>query len=305
MTSPMTADLASRYDGTALRAEVWGPPDGPVVVLVAGLGESVRSWGAVPDVLAGQHRVVAHDLRGHGESGPARSGDYELPAHAADLATVLAALVPAGVPYVVVGHSWGGAVILQHAAEGAPHLAGAVFVGSSGSAGTLFGVPGRSLPLRAQTGLRLLFVRLLHLGVVLRARPWARGLLDRAARFIFFGPEAPVEVVDEASRAFLATDHRVLAHTMVASVRDDYTRMATHLTAPSLVLWGERDRQDSRAKVRQLVDALPRAELVTLPGAGHMAPLTHSAAVADQVARWVRAASAEQHGTDRAGEAAR
>jgi pimeloyl-ACP methyl ester carboxylesterase len=290
--------LTSRHDGTELHVESWGQASAPLVVLVPGLGESIRSWGRVPELLASDHHVVAFDLRGHGESSAAASGDYELPAHAADLATVLAEAVPGHGSYVLVGHSWGGAVILGYAREGAAAgLAGAVFVGSSGSAGTLFGISGDSLPTRVQTALRLRWVRMFHLASVLHRRPLVRSLIDHAARFVLFGPGASTEVVDEATEAFLATDPKVLADTMFASVREDYTGVGRYLTAPSLVLWGKVDRQDTRKKVDELVRALPDVQLVALDRVSHMAPLTHPELVAEHIGRWVRVTSAPKRET--------
>ncbi len=89
------SDVTS-FDGTRLALETAGPEGAPTVVLVHGLGLSTESWGDVPVRLAGAHRVVAYDLRGHAQSGDARSGDYTLEAHARDLDAVLTACVPDG-----------------------------------------------------------------------------------------------------------------------------------------------------------------------------------------------------------------
>lgn len=70
-----------------------------------GLGLSSDSWGRVPELLSEAHRVVAYDLRGHAQSGDARSGDYSLEAQAKDLDSVLGAVVPDRGSAVLVGSS--------------------------------------------------------------------------------------------------------------------------------------------------------------------------------------------------------
>lgn len=53
-------------DGTA--CDLAGPVDGPVLVLIHGLGLTRQTWaGFLPD-LARNHRVLSYDLCGHGES---------------------------------------------------------------------------------------------------------------------------------------------------------------------------------------------------------------------------------------------
>lgn len=89
--------------------------DGPVVVLVHGITERRTAWGP----LAGRfvergRRVVAVDLRGHGDS--SRTPPYDLATMAADLGAVLAAEEAADP--LMVGHSLGGAVVSAYASGG-------------------------------------------------------------------------------------------------------------------------------------------------------------------------------------------
>jgi pimeloyl-ACP methyl ester carboxylesterase len=87
----------------------------PVVVLVHGLASTSRLWDGVAASLArAGHRVVAVDLRGHGES--------DAPGHGYDTATAAAdliALIPqvSDEPVLLAGQSWGGNVVLQLAAR--------------------------------------------------------------------------------------------------------------------------------------------------------------------------------------------
>lgn len=98
-----TTDIAVR--GGTLRTAVWGPedPGAPTILAVHGVTASHKAWpylaAALPDV-----RIIAPDLRGRGRSN-SLPAPYGMPAHAEDLAAVLAELTTG--PVVVVGHSMG------------------------------------------------------------------------------------------------------------------------------------------------------------------------------------------------------
>ena len=89
--------------------------EGPVVALVHGITESRRTWDPlVAPLIAAGYRVIAIDLRGHGDS--SRVAPYDLQTMATDVGTVLAA---EGVDdALMIGHSLGGAVVSAYAAGG-------------------------------------------------------------------------------------------------------------------------------------------------------------------------------------------
>jgi pimeloyl-ACP methyl ester carboxylesterase len=102
---------AASFDATTIAYETAG--DGPPLVLVHGITECRWSWDPLIAPLARDHRVVAIDLRGHGES--ERRAPYDVATLAADVRAVVDA---AGLTDpVVVGHSLGGAVVSLYAAS--------------------------------------------------------------------------------------------------------------------------------------------------------------------------------------------
>lgn len=108
-----------------LRGRSWGL-GAPDVVLLHGLASNARIWDGVAARLAQQGiSALALDLRGHGRSDLPATG-YDFKTLAADLDAVLAQ--SGAVQPLVVGHSWGAHVALQHAVEGESRVSGLVLV---------------------------------------------------------------------------------------------------------------------------------------------------------------------------------
>lgn len=80
----------------------------PTLLIVHGLFGSARNWGAIAKRMSDSRRVVAVDMRNHGESFRADSQSY--PDMAADLAAVIGWI---DAPVDVMGHSMGGKAAMQ------------------------------------------------------------------------------------------------------------------------------------------------------------------------------------------------
>ncbi len=94
--------------GLRLHYADWGAHASPAVLLLHGFAQSGRSFDFVSLALCDRFRVVALDLRGHGDSDWSPSSDYRRRSHVADVETVVEELGLA--PVVIVGLSLGGTV---------------------------------------------------------------------------------------------------------------------------------------------------------------------------------------------------
>lgn len=129
-TAALTADVdtgAFEHAGARVHYRAWGPEGGPGVVLVHGGAAHARWWDHVGPQLAADHRVVALDLTGHGDSDHRR--DYALEQWADEAVAVAG---PAGIagPPTLIGHSMGGMVTFLAAHRHGPDLAGAMVIDS-------------------------------------------------------------------------------------------------------------------------------------------------------------------------------
>jgi non-heme chloroperoxidase len=107
-----------------------GPATGTAIVLLHGYSDSSFSFSRIMPLLPADRRVIAPDLRGHGDSGKPATG-YRMIDLADDVIEMIEALdVPSA---VIVGHSMGG-FVAQAIVERAPRLASGLVLLASASA---------------------------------------------------------------------------------------------------------------------------------------------------------------------------
>jgi pimeloyl-ACP methyl ester carboxylesterase len=114
-------------DGLPIQVLEWSD-EGVPLVLLHGFGNEAHIWDDFAPVVAPYYRVLALDLRGHGDSGhdPERRYDYDY--HVRDLERLTEAL---GIErLVLVGHSFGGRVAALFAGAHPERIAGLVLVDS-------------------------------------------------------------------------------------------------------------------------------------------------------------------------------
>jgi pimeloyl-ACP methyl ester carboxylesterase len=103
-------------DGLVLRGDARGDPDGRIVVLLHGGGQTRHAWTETAEALAARgFRALALDLRGHGDSDWDAEGRYDFPNYGADTEELLRQLPR---PSVLVGASLGGISSLMAAGLG-------------------------------------------------------------------------------------------------------------------------------------------------------------------------------------------
>lgn len=111
----MKPDREQQFISARLRLNVveWGPIDAPPLFLQHGGRDHCRSWDGVAQAFAKDFRVIAPDLRGHGNSQWASDGDYTIMDFVYDVKTLFDVLrLP---PCHVIGHSLGGNIVTRFA----------------------------------------------------------------------------------------------------------------------------------------------------------------------------------------------
>lgn len=241
---------------------------GPTVLLVHGITNSSRSWEPVTGRLAGSHRVLAPDLPGHGDS-DRHQGDHSLGAHASALRDLLLA-TDAG-RATLVGHSFGGGIVLQMAYQ-FPELVERIVLVSSGGLGRDVGLALRAATLPGAE-------QVIGLGAsapVARAGAFAGSLLSRFG--VHPGPD-----ISEVLSGVASLGDRQRRESFVRTIRTVVSPRGQRVTAidrlylaegiPSLIVWGDRDPIIPADHGRAAAAAMPDSRFELFEGAGHFPQL--------------------------------
>lgn len=113
--------------GATIRFLAWGQPSAPTLVLVHGGAAHARWWAPLAPLLARDHRVLALDLSGHGDSDHREAYPVET---WADEVLAVAGTGGGARPLTVVGHSMGGFITIVAAATRGAELDGAIVLDS-------------------------------------------------------------------------------------------------------------------------------------------------------------------------------
>jgi pimeloyl-ACP methyl ester carboxylesterase len=99
-----------------------------------------------------------------------------------------------------------------------------------------------------------------------------------------FGPDTPPDVIERA-RAIAAEQPitNLVATLQALGSRPDSRETASSLDVPALVIVGEKDVLTPPSEAEELAELLPIAQVVRLPGAGHLTPLEQPVRINDEL----------------------
>ena len=246
-----------------------GPRDGRPILFLHGFASSLHTWDEVAARLEADHRVIRFDLPGFGLTGPDPTGDYGDARSHAVIAAVMEAL---GVPRAsLVGSSMGGRIAWSFAASQPARVDRLVLMAPDG-----FASPGFE------------YGRAPRMPFAMRLLPYTlpRFMLEGGLRPVYGDPAVLTPaLVDRYEAMMLAPGvRRAIIDRMGQHVLQPPEPLLARITAPTLLIWGERDRMVLPANAADYLRALPNARAVELPGIGHV-PMEEAP---EEVARLIR-----------------
>jgi pimeloyl-ACP methyl ester carboxylesterase len=233
-----TPDRYLHIDGLQVRYRMAG--EGPPVLLLHGWGGTIDSWAPVAAELQRSYTVYACDLPGFGESSlpptPWGSADYS------QLIVKLMEQLELDAAHLI-GHSFGGQVAIRLAATH-PERA-------------------RKLVLVCSAGIRRR--RTLATRLKLSAARTGRWLAAHGGRVGARAREAIYRRIQSQDYATAGP----LRLTLVKVVNEDVSCLLPRIQSPTLLVWGEQDRDVPLAAARIMARLIPQAHLAVLENAGH------------------------------------
>jgi pimeloyl-ACP methyl ester carboxylesterase len=268
--------LDSLYDlpGDVVHHEVEAADGGSIHVLERGRGRPLllihgitlqaRIWAPQFHLLADRYRVLAMDVRGHGQSKAGRDG-FGRHISAADVKAVLDHFDLRDA--VVVGHSMGGMILMEFAGDFPEELSGRV-------AGLVFMdtaayqiAPKPVLPLAKALGRRV--GTRFEEGRRVPQRKMGEDDLSWVFARLAFGARPSARAVDELRRCGAEVPQTTSLPSGIDLLDHDARRALAATSTPSLVLVGSRDLLTPVYAARRIAEFLPMARFHVLPGAGH------------------------------------
>ncbi|GGO25872.1 alpha/beta hydrolase [Microbispora rosea subsp. aerata] len=272
------------------RIHVRTTPEGPpeTAVYVHGLAGSATNWTDLMGELADEVRGVAVDLPGAGYSPEPADGDYSVPAHARTVIRLIEALGEG--PVHLFGNSMGGAVSVRVAAS-RPDLIGSLTLISPALPDLLPRYGPARVAVSAAPRLGELAMRWLS-----ALPPERRIQATLAMCYADVGrvhPERLREAIEELRRrdmlphagAAMVGYARAIVREYFRLGPDNLWRQAERVAAPTLVVYGLRDRLVHARMARRAGRVFRDVRLVTLPHAGHVAQMEYPELVAREARR--------------------
>ena len=244
--------------------------NGELIVLLHGLGGSRISWEPQLAALSATHRVAAWDLPGYGASAPLPGDSVTFPALAHAVTDWIAELHDG--PAHVIGISMG-AMIAQYLAAWHPEYVRSLTLLSTSPA---FGLDGTS-PQKWQAA---------------RMAPLAAGqqpadFADRVLRGLA-GPHIDKAALDSQRNAMARITGAALQRSIECLITHDARPLLASITAPTLVMVGESDKETPPAYAHVLSEGIPHAWLQVVPAVGHLLNVEAADVVNAAITRHIR-----------------
>ena len=267
-------DRFIEVDGLRLRYREWGDPspDRPSLVLIHGFGNSLQSFRELAPRLADCCHVIAIDMPGYGLSEKPVEHDY----HNGPQAQVLiAAAHKLGLKRVIwIGHSLGGAVAL-HAAVRDTDARGLVLLNP--------GIIRTGVPKIVQVTLP----PLQRMSAKMFASREFRGNFLKQS---YVDPSIVTEqVIDEVMLGARTEGYMTGMTSLMKQYREgEEIALASKITVPTLIPWGDRDKNKPREEADQLQSMIRGSKLVRFANAGHYVHEEAPQGVAQAIKEWLQ-----------------
>jgi pimeloyl-ACP methyl ester carboxylesterase len=216
---------------------------GDVLLLLHGWGMDLTTFDQLTTQLKKKFRVIRFDFPGFGQS-PNPIDDWSVNDYACLTRDILKKLM-VGRLYAVVGHSFGGRVIIKGVSEGLISPEKVALIGTAG-------VKPR------QRIKKMSFKAIAKSGKFITSIPVVRKL-QPSLRSYLYGVAGSSDYLADVKM------QRIFKNV----IEEDLLPEVSNIIQPTLLLWGETDTETPLADSQLLLKALPHGRLVVIKDAGH------------------------------------
>ncbi|MFV9473970.1 alpha/beta fold hydrolase [Advenella sp. RU8] len=240
--------------------------EGPAVVMVHGLAEDHSSWKQVISLIKAPISIYAVDLRGHGET-TAGEGNGTVEQLAADLLRFIESVTGSA---ICVGFSLGGVIVLEAALQRPDLVRQAIVVGTSSKVGRAAASFFEERISQAESDLPTFFQALES---------------DTAGQIVSKHEQVQTVARQRIAAVGDAKGYINAAKAMVGLSQAPMTERLGAIQVPVHVVQGERDHYCPQKAADILLAAMPSAQLVVIPDAGHLMAVDQPEQLAAAIAK--------------------
>lgn len=246
---------------------------GPLVVLIHGVGLQSGAWREMGPLLAAEFSAVALDMPGHGRSlAFEKTAEPRLSDYSDRISGAIASL---GEPAILVGHSMGALIALDLASRNSETILGVVALNAIFRRNSDAAVAVRQRRISLEENPELV----------------AEETLER-----WFGKSPPSALASsvEACRGWLSAIDTVAymqAYSVFAQEDGPSDADLKKLTCPALFMTGQEDPNSTPDMSRAMASLAPSGTYVGIPEARHMLPMTHAAEAGGHILDFARRVS--------------
>lgn len=229
---------------------------GRTVLLLHGWGMSLGAFDDMAKNLSSQYRVIRLDFPGFGAS-PKPSDEWGVGEYA-ELVGKLTEKLKLDL-YAVIGHSFGGRVIIKGVANGIIHTDKVVLIGAAGVK-------------PPQSAKKALFNAVAKVGKAATIMPGLNKLRPMLRKKLYSAAGSTDYLhADAMKKIFLNT------------INEDLLPLIHRVACPTLLIWGEYDMEAPLSDAYKMMNELPDAQLCVINDAGHFVYIDDPLAVGKEL----------------------
>lgn len=219
------------------------------IVFVHAIGYSGELWEEQIKYFSDNYRIIAPDVRGHGDTTVPEDNDPELVLTTRDIVALLDHLEIEG-PVHLCGVSWGGMICFEFLKSFPEKVKSLILVDTC----AFFPEPMRSDKLHAR----------LNVMDNVSMMEFAHYHVERT-----LGYDAPYELFDRLVNILSRNDYHYYRTATIFGFMADYSEILQEINVPTLIVLGDRDN-DYLASSEYMLERIRISEMCIIPGAGHL-----------------------------------